>query len=181
MFPFFDGGGPWFSKRGEKTPVPLHRKSGWLRGEKELAARGTVAARNGKGKTAMNENNCVIFAYTRKQALADGVLVDVSTRAEAGFSVPVALHERCVGVRASPGRRGGAECYRATLGRAEHAPLRHQAGPWERPRGAVPRVSGERPAGESHVSSRPSSAQIDNGAPCLTVMLPHRRLKEFGK
>jgi hypothetical protein len=36
----------------------------------------------------------VIFAYTRAQALADGVLVDVSTLAkEAGFRWPVALTE----------------------------------------------------------------------------------------
>jgi hypothetical protein len=34
----------------------------------------------------------VIFAYTRKQAIADGVLVDVSeTAKEAGFKIPVAL------------------------------------------------------------------------------------------
>lgn len=34
----------------------------------------------------------VIFAYTREQALADGVLVDVSEMArEAGFVVPVAI------------------------------------------------------------------------------------------
>jgi hypothetical protein len=36
----------------------------------------------------------VIFAYTRAQALADGVLVDVSATArEAGFIIPVALTE----------------------------------------------------------------------------------------
>jgi hypothetical protein len=34
----------------------------------------------------------VIFAYTRKQAIADGVLVDVTeTAKEAGFKVPVAV------------------------------------------------------------------------------------------
>src|SRR5262249_50287676 len=34
----------------------------------------------------------VIFAYTRKQAIADGVLVDVTeTAREAGFRIPVAL------------------------------------------------------------------------------------------
>ena len=43
----------------------------------------------------------VIFAYTRKQALEDGVLVDVSgTAREAGFKFPVALtravYEDCV-------------------------------------------------------------------------------------
>jgi hypothetical protein len=34
----------------------------------------------------------VIFAYTRKQAIADGVLVDVTDMAkEAGFRIPVAM------------------------------------------------------------------------------------------
>jgi hypothetical protein len=34
----------------------------------------------------------VIFAYTRKQAIEDGVLIDVSdTAKEAGFRIPVAL------------------------------------------------------------------------------------------
>lgn len=34
----------------------------------------------------------VIYAYTRKQAIADGVLVDVTeTAKEAGFRIPVAL------------------------------------------------------------------------------------------
>src|SRR4051812_27741843 len=34
----------------------------------------------------------VIFAYTRKQAIEDGVLVDVTeTAKEAGFKIPVAL------------------------------------------------------------------------------------------
>lgn len=41
----------------------------------------------------MSEDWEVIYSYTRKQAIADGVLVDVSTFAqkEAGFKVPVAL------------------------------------------------------------------------------------------
>jgi hypothetical protein len=39
----------------------------------------------------MNRTN-VIFAYTRAQAIADGVLVDVSKLArEAGFKIPVAV------------------------------------------------------------------------------------------
>lgn len=37
----------------------------------------------------------VIYAYTRAQAVEDGVLVDVSPQAkEAGFRIPVALTER---------------------------------------------------------------------------------------
>jgi len=45
--------------------------------------------------SALDSEPEVIFAYTRQQALADGVLVDVSTLAkEAGFRWPVALTER---------------------------------------------------------------------------------------
>jgi hypothetical protein len=37
----------------------------------------------------------VIYSYTRKQAIEDGILVDVSdTAAEAGFKIPVALTAR---------------------------------------------------------------------------------------
>ena len=40
----------------------------------------------------MFEKTDLIFAYTRRQAIEDGVLVDVTDAAkEAGFSVPVAL------------------------------------------------------------------------------------------
>jgi hypothetical protein len=51
----------------------------------------------------MFENADLIHSYTRAQALADGVLVDVSTVArEAGFRFPVALTravwEKCVTV-----------------------------------------------------------------------------------
>ncbi len=40
----------------------------------------------------MGEETAVIFAYTREQAIADGVLIDVTeTAREAGFRIPVAL------------------------------------------------------------------------------------------
>jgi hypothetical protein len=40
----------------------------------------------------MTSNNLAIFTYTRAQAIADGVLIDVSKLArEAGFRYPVAL------------------------------------------------------------------------------------------
>ena len=40
----------------------------------------------------MNKSGVLIFSYTRRQAIADGVLVDVSTLAkEAGFRFPVAV------------------------------------------------------------------------------------------
>lgn len=52
----------------------------------------------------------MIYSYTRAQALADGVLVDVSDIArEAGFRVPVALTrtawEDCVAWSAEDSRR----------------------------------------------------------------------------
>ena len=41
------------------------------------------------------ENAEIIYAYTRAEALADGVLVDVSEKArEAGFKIPVAITKR---------------------------------------------------------------------------------------
>jgi len=50
---------------------------------------------NNDGSQGPEDNNPfgpVIYAYTRAQALADGVLVDVSNAAvEAGFKVPVAM------------------------------------------------------------------------------------------
>lgn len=40
----------------------------------------------------MFDETDIVFSYTRAQAIADGVLVDVSERArEAGFRIPVAL------------------------------------------------------------------------------------------
>ena len=40
----------------------------------------------------MNKSGVLIFSYTRAQAIADGVLVDVSKLAkEAGFRFPVAV------------------------------------------------------------------------------------------
>lgn len=40
----------------------------------------------------MNTSETIIFAYTRTQAIADGVLIDVSdTAREAGFKLPVAV------------------------------------------------------------------------------------------
>ena len=75
----------------------------------------------------------VIFAYTRAQAIEDGILVDVSeTAREAGFNIPVALTrtvwERIVapsrGVPRFPGRT------RAPLGRAlDGAPTTRSAPP----------------------------------------------------
>jgi hypothetical protein len=56
----------------------------------------------------------VIFAYTRAQALTDGVLVDVSATArEAGFTIPVALtlavFEDCVRWTDADRQRRGAQ------------------------------------------------------------------------
>jgi hypothetical protein len=58
-----------------------------------------------KEMNEMDENE-IIYSYTRKQAIADGVLIDVTELAkEAGFKCPVAftssvLREACEG----PGR-----------------------------------------------------------------------------
>jgi hypothetical protein len=60
--------------------------------EEEPAEEDEDPATDSQGSDAESLFGPVIFAYTRKQALADGVLVDVTEMAkEAGFRIPVAL------------------------------------------------------------------------------------------
>jgi hypothetical protein len=48
--------------------------------------------RHNNQEKAMFEEDDLIFSYSRKQAIADGILIDVtSTAKEAGFRFPVAL------------------------------------------------------------------------------------------
>jgi hypothetical protein len=53
--------------------------------------------------TEMNEmdENEIIYSYTRKQAIADGVLIDVTELAkEAGFKCPVAFTSSALSIQA---------------------------------------------------------------------------------
>ena len=78
----------------------------------------------------MTSNNLVIFTYTRAQAIADGVLIDVSKLArEASFRYPVVPDYRCLG-RVCRGTRVCGRTRRdgTPLGHPHYAPLRHPCG-----------------------------------------------------
>lgn len=85
LFMALDRGRPW----AQRIPVPA--KTSCLDHVKDEPA--TEEPENApEDLDAEGLFGPVLFAYTRKQALADGVLVDVSeTAKEAGFRIPVAL------------------------------------------------------------------------------------------
>lgn len=117
----------------------------------------------------------VIFAYTRKQAIADGVLVDVTeTAMEAGFAFPVALTEaawaECVAVPR------GVECQDEAGRLWDVLSMLRFAVKGGGGRGSEVRYSlyvqnacGEEP---ELVTLRAVCGPDDDGSPCITVMLP---------
>ena len=123
----------------------------------------------------MNENNCVIFAYTRKQALADGVLIDADKVAKVWmFKIPVAFtaaawQEAVV--------REGKEDMQSEPGRVWD--VLHFL--WveilkDPPRGSGLLFRASRPSdaeGEGFMTLKAVIGPDDDGKPCLTVMLPH--------
>ncbi len=122
----------------------------------------------------MTDNFEVIYAYTRSQALADGVLVDVTdTAREAGFRVPVALTstvwERCVSVPR------GAEGEQDARGRLWDVLWMCRVGIGGKHLDS-PEVkfglgvyTGER---NELVTLKAVIGPDDDGGPCLTIMLP---------
>jgi hypothetical protein len=124
----------------------------------------------------------VIHRYTRAQALADGVLVDVSASArEAGLRWPVALTAAawadCVAWSEADSRR---KTYQDEAGRlwdvlvmAAHA-IRHARGNAAQLSYALYRIprQGERLHPEQ-VTLKLVAGPGDHGEPVLTVMLPH--------
>jgi hypothetical protein len=122
----------------------------------------------------MTKTHEIIFAYTRADALADGVLIDVSPMArEAGFIVPVAVTAtiwvRCVKV-------------------PPDSPAQDEAGRlWDLLNVCRWKIRGVG-AGDSRVSfewptRNPDGTKgrdavivdcgpVDDGKPCLTIMLP---------
>ena len=125
----------------------------------------------------------VIFSYTRAQAIADGVLIDVSAAArEAGFRFPVALTAQvwadCVAWEPEDSTR---QIHQDLSGRLwdvlwmASCAIRAQRGgdpPYRLPYRlyVVPRDGKSRGAGkvELHVHIGPG----DEGEPVLTIMLP---------
>jgi hypothetical protein len=124
----------------------------------------------------MTENCTVIHTYTREEAIADGVLVDVTeTAKEAGFRIPVAVTAavwaECVAV--PPGVEAQDERGRlwdvlsllrfATRRQADGEPeLLYQL-----------HVRNDNRAGEPPlVELKAVCGPADDGSPCVTVMLP---------
>ena len=124
----------------------------------------------------MKKDDVVIFSYTRAQAIADGVLIDVSDLAkQVGFRYPVAVTAgvwaECVtkpeGV-ACPNETGRLFVLLNMLGMAI---LEHRE---------VDRVDFDVPVGNDHREGDPPLVRLyalcgpgDDAEPVITVMLPH--------
>jgi len=128
-----------------------------------------------------NSSNLLVFTYTRAEALADGVLLDVSPLArEAGFQIPVAL---TVGLW-------------ATYGAPDKTPAGDQGTVWDvlwmlrcAAIGILPAKLERHPHGETLwfeleltlrgktqpelVLLKAISGPGDAGEPVLTILLPH--------
>lgn len=116
----------------------------------------------------------VIFAYTRKQAIADGVLIDVTEVAkEAGFKWPVAVTS---GVWAEHVRVPDGLIWQDEQGRLWDilTMLMHAVRRAPRPGTALAFqvLVQNGPGKPSLVTFRAASGPDDEGKPCLTVMLP---------
>lgn len=116
----------------------------------------------------------LIFAYTRQQAIADGVLVDVTeTAKQAGFAFPVALTQgvwaECVAVpkddpcQDEAGRLWDVLCMlRFAARKSDSEEIRYSLYVQKEPDG-----------GPELVTLRAVCGPDDDGSPCITVMLPH--------
>jgi hypothetical protein len=130
----------------------------------------------------MFEEGDFIFTYTRAQAIADGVLVDVSERArEAGFRIPVALTSgvwnECVEWSGSDAERSNVP--QDEIGRlwdvltmARHAAQLHRNSGSNRCAFALYRVA----RGEHRTTRCELALHVgpgDAGEPVITIMLPN--------
>lgn len=119
----------------------------------------------------------VVHAYTRKQALADGVQFDVTpTAKEAGFRFPVFItvgaKEACVSV--PEGVEGQDEQGRLwdLLWMARCAAVKH-AGRMDRVEFKLLVRSSNGPAEQVQLVAVCSALDIDDPRPAVTIMLPH--------
>ena len=122
----------------------------------------------------MFSNDDLIYAYTRQQALADGVLVDVTAMArEGGFRIPVALTAaawaECVAV--PPGVIGQDEPGRLW---DVLSVLRYSIPKYGNERELMFRlyVQTRNDADPDLVELKAVCGPDDDGSPCLTVMTP---------
>lgn len=122
----------------------------------------------------MSDEINVIFAYTRAQALADGVLIDCSGMArEAGFRVPVALTHtvNALYVQVPPGVTGQDEAGRLwdILWMSSRAARREAGQLREVLFEVLVRNDNVRP---KKVTLKAVCGPDDDGEPCVTIMLP---------
>ncbi len=122
----------------------------------------------------MSDDFRTISVYTRSQAIADGVLVDVTeTAKEAGFRVPTALTsaawEACVSVpRGTEGTQDVRGRLWDVLCMCRYG-IRGQNRAESEVRFALSVVT---PKGSELVVLKAVMGPDDDGGPCLTIMLP---------
>jgi hypothetical protein len=114
-----------------------------------------------------------IFAYTRKQAIEDGVLIDVTGLAkEAGFRVPVALTTaawaECVTVPAGLGDQDETGRLWDVLWMCRMSASRNLADPEILFHLLVKKRTGE----SETVMLKAVCGPDDDASPCVTIMLP---------
>lgn len=122
----------------------------------------------------MNHEGVLIYSYTRAQAIADGVLIDVSNLAKAaGFRFPVAMTatvwETCV--RVPEGVEGQDETGRLwdVLNVLRFRIRASRAGEGELPFEVLVRSDNRRP---QEVKLKAVCGPGDDAEPVITVMLP---------
>lgn len=122
----------------------------------------------------MNDDPILIHAYSRREALADGVLIDVSDAArEARFQYPVAITStawaRCVEVPASAPWQDEAGRLWDVLTMLAHA-VRHSGYQGDRVQFDV-LVQNDR-GGPRPIRLAAVCGPNDDMSPCITIMLP---------
>ena len=124
----------------------------------------------------MTEQTVTLHTYTRRQAIADGVLIDVSDAAkEAAFRIPVALTSAAWGkyVAVPPGVEGQDEGGRLwdVLWMLLVA-IRTGGGAGDEVRFRLHVRNDDRDGEPPLIELKAACGPADDGSPCVTVMLP---------
>lgn len=117
----------------------------------------------------------VIFSYTRKQALEDGVLVDVSQAAkEAGFKIPVAVTDHLYHGYVVPneGLQGEGQSIEGRLHDLFMMTQAAAANRWKDNRVYFDVLFLTKPRTLEKIKCLAIVGPDDEGKPCLTLMLP---------
>lgn len=172
---FRQEGGPGFPEGSEKTRPPFQPKTAAVAGQHNLfRCAGATSELVTKEKRTMFTKDDLISSYTRRQAIADGVLIDVTeTAKEAGFKMPVAVTAAL-----------WAECVTVPHGISEQD---ERGRLWDVLFSLSFSIRANRPVGSAHpfrvcVRNTPGDGPAelvelyavcgpdDDGGPCLTVM-----------